>query len=249
MPVHSLPIASKSLFTEARSRRRASISHITSAASCHANQPTQQRLEQISVDQPRSFDRNWIWHSLLDSLPQGVMVISRNLRPVYFNQRAQDLCQSLLGAEYTLVDLPVAVSEVCQRLLRQDAIAAIDPVVLECQVTGGQLLRISARWLSAQDEPQSWGLGESGATLRSPYMLVFLENATEIIREQVRIEQKKYDLTERETDVWLLLRQEHSYQDIATLLGISLNTVKTHAKNAYAKKRTYGDRDKFWCSQ
>jgi DNA-binding CsgD family transcriptional regulator len=54
----------------------------------------------------------------------------------------------------------------------------------------------------------------------------------------MRIQQKKYDLTEREAEIWMLLRKEYTYQDIAKILQISLNTVKTHVKNIYAKRRT-----------
>jgi DNA-binding CsgD family transcriptional regulator len=42
-------------------------------------------------------------------------------------------------------------------------------------------------------------------------------------------------LTVREIDVLSLLARDHSYAEIATLLGISLNTVASHIKNSYRK--------------
>jgi DNA-binding CsgD family transcriptional regulator len=53
-----------------------------------------------------------------------------------------------------------------------------------------------------------------------------------------------YDLTEREAEICLLLRKEYTYQEIAKVLQISLNTVKTHVKNIYAKRRSYQGEEK-----
>ncbi len=47
----------------------------------------------------------------------------------------------------------------------------------------------------------------------------------------------------------MLLRQEYTYQEIARVLQISLNTVKTHVKNVYAKRRSFHGQEKFWCSE
>lgn len=188
-----------------------------------------------------SFD--WLWSSLLESLPQGVVVLSRGLQPVYFNQKAKE-CAQLLGAG--VPELPSVISEVCHRLLRQSG--ADRPIVVECQVARNETLRISARWLAAFQPGQGCEVRHSQPKDDRPtYILVFLENCTEALRQELHIEQQKYDLTDRESEVWVLLRQEYSYQEIAKLLQISLNTVKTHVKNVYAKKRSCMDREKFWC--
>ncbi len=78
-------------------------------------------------------------------------------------------------------------------------------------------------------------------------IVVFLENCDEVLQEDLRVQRKKYDLTERESEIWLLLRKEQSYQEIAEALQISLNTVKTHVKNIYAKRRSCQDQETFWC--
>jgi Bacterial regulatory proteins, luxR family len=195
---------------------------------------------------------NLIRSSLLESLSQGVIVTSRTMQPLYWNGKARTLCQQLSGSESPPLELPTTVSEVCHRLMREDSVSD-RPFVMECQASAGQTIRISARWLdlmASRDnviphtaDCQTIELGRQ----RQPYILVLLEDCTDLLREELRIERKKYDLTEREAEVWMLLRQEYSYQEIAKMLQISLNTVKTHVKNVYAKKRSCQGREKFWC--
>ncbi|XHX80398.1 MAG: helix-turn-helix transcriptional regulator [Stenomitos frigidus ULC029] len=177
-----------------------------------------------------------IQSSLLESLHQGVIVTSRSLKPLYWNARGRLLCQHLTGGDVQPLELPTAVSEMCRRLMRDERLGD-RPLILECQTATGQTIRMNARWLHLPDDRAT----------QQPYILILLENCNDLLQEEVRIERKKYDLTEREAEVWMLLRQEYSYQDVAKLLQISLNTVKTHVKNVYAKKRSCQGREKFWC--
>ncbi len=203
-------------------------------------------------------DLSVIWANVLELLQQGVIVTSRHLKPVYANAKAKELCQHLTDTEATTAELPLVVSEICHRLLREN-VSTNHPLVMECQSVMGQTMRISARWLPAgmagldgncpkvlADDKESL----SGTNVyRQAYILVMLENCYDQLREELRIEQKKYDLTEREAEIWMLLRQEYTYQEIARMLQISLNTVKTHVKNVYAKRRSFQGQDKFWCSE
>ena len=198
---------------------------------------------------------NLIRSSLLESLSQGVIVTSRNMQPLYWNTKARSLCQHLSSSASPPLDLPAAVSEVCHRLMREES-SSDRPFIMECQSATGQTIRISARWLdmtvqreTAMPDRVSSGSRQTAEFGRSrqPYLLVLLEDCNDLLQEELRIERKKYDLTEREAEVWMLLRQEYSYQEIAKMLQISLNTVKTHVKNVYAKKRSCQGREKFWC--
>jgi DNA-binding CsgD family transcriptional regulator len=173
-----------------------------------------------------------LWSVLLESLPQGVIVIARTVQPLYLNEKAQHLCQLLATGDRQPASLPTVVSEICYRLLKNTS-STQQPLVVECQTPQGQLIRIRASWLQASPDD-----GTASSSGDSQYILVILDNSTEALQEELRIEQKKYDLTEREAEIWMLLRQEYSYQEIAKTLRISLNTVKTHVKNVYAKKRS-----------
>lgn len=189
-----------------------------------------------------------IWGSLLDFLPQGIVILTRNLEPLYWNQCARKLCSNLVDSSAGLTNLPRAISEVCHHLIKAGN-SGNETVIMECHSPENKTVRLTARWLNAmalfnQDEFAWSNEPES----RSPsYFFLTLEDCQELLRQELAFEQKKYDLTEREAEVWMLLRQEYTYQEIAKLLQISLNTVKTHVKNVYAKRRSNQGQAKYWC--
>lgn len=175
------------------------------------------------------FDSPWV--ALAESLREGVVVVSRDLKPIYLNQQAAEICQKLSIRNRHFAGLPTVISEICHRLIRNGNSPA-QPIISECQTVEEQTIRMRASWVSLGS-----GNGDSLAHCDRQYMLIFLENRDRILQEELEFEQQKYQLTDREIEIWSLLRQEHSYQEIAETLHISLNTVKTHVKNIYAKKR------------
>lgn len=202
-----------------------------------------------------STDLGSIWSSLLELLPQGVMVVSRSLKPVYWNSKAKELCQMQMGVDLATANLPDSISEACYRLIRDGDLNPASLFVKD-ERSGNASLRISTRWLASIPTQQSQLLGnplslmqqvnltQTGFPTDQSFIAIFLENCDEVMEQEMRIQQKKYDLTEREAEIWVLLRKEYTYQDIAKILLISLNTVKTHVKNIYAKRRSYQGEEK-----
>lgn len=168
------------------------------------------------------------WQILAESLRQGIMIISRNVKPVYVNRAAKQLCQLLSEFDRAWAGLPEVISEICHKLIKNGNYNA-QPLVVDCQTPGEKTIRVRATWLNP--------IAGNEANVTPQYILVFLENRNEILQEELQFEQQKYQFTEREMEIWTLLRQDCSYQEIAEKLHISLNTVKTHVKNIYAKKR------------
>ncbi|MBE9228966.1 hypothetical protein IQ264_26500 [Phormidium sp. LEGE 05292] len=174
--------------------------------------------------------------ALAESLREGVMVISRHVKPIYMNQQAKEINQKLSVGDRHLSILPLEISEICYRLIKQGT-SEQQTIVTECLTAQQQTIRIRASWVN---------LGVADPNLpgsENQYILIFLENRHQILQEDLQFEQQKYQLTDREIEIWSLLRQEYSYQEIAEKLHISLNTVKTHVKNIYAKKRWHQLKD------
>lgn len=205
---------------------------------------------------------------LLELMPQGVLVVSRDFNLLYWNQKAKEICfstqESVCGSY-----LPPSILEGCHRMIREDS-ADQTSLVQDYLASNGQTVRMTVRWLEnasdsksrifdkaklidrdreGQETYPSQSLRTTPSREALPLIAVFLENCDEVLREDLRVQRKKYDLTERESEIWLLLRKEYSYQEIAETLKISLNTVKTHVKNIYAKRRSCQDQETFWCCE
>ncbi|MEO1593345.1 MAG: helix-turn-helix transcriptional regulator [Cyanobacteria bacterium J06632_22] len=52
-------------------------------------------------------------------------------------------------------------------------------------------------------------------------------------------EARRYGLTQRETEVWLLRQQHYTYQEIGRKLFISPHTVKKHLRNVTHKRKSF----------
>ena len=76
-----------------------------------------------------------------------------------------------------------------------------------------------------------------GFSIKSTTTLEALEAPARLDQNYVVTEAKQYGLTKRETEIWLLRQLEScSYQEIASRLSISVDTVKRHLKKIYAKR-------------
>jgi ATP/maltotriose-dependent transcriptional regulator MalT len=175
---------------------------------------------------------------LIELVREGILIISQKLEPIYLNIRAREICQKLRDDSYSSTQLPSILSQLSHRLLNNN-VAATNPLIVDYQVCGEQTIRIRAYQFPYSPEQK-----QSNSSLDQYYILVFLEDRTVTLTEELKIEQKKYDLTERETQILHLLSQTCSYQEIASKLQISLNTVKFHVKNINSKRRRQTENDR-----
>jgi ATP/maltotriose-dependent transcriptional regulator MalT len=170
-----------------------------------------------------------LWAVLLDTIPVGVMLLTNDLQMFYCNEQARHLCDRLEENS----TIPNLVRSLCQRLIEEEFLLA-DPLMMEYQDGIQQFLRLQVRWMNLAEQS---------------LLLVHLEDCYASLQKELTIEQVKYDLTDREAEVWCLLRQKYSYQEIADFLKITVNTVKTHVKNIYAKRKNLASEQKIWYSR
>ncbi len=174
--------------------------------------------------------------SLIESAREGILIISDKLQPIYLNLKAKEICDQLWNDNLSCTHLPLILSNISRQLFKGLS-SENESLILDHQVNAKQTIRIRAHLFTnefAQEVRDSYEYDHQ-------YILVFLEDRNATLAEELRIEQKKYDLTERETQILNLLLKTYSYQDIAGTLHISLNTVKFHVKNIHSKKRAYLD--------
>ena len=189
-------------------------------------------ISAIAPDLTSALDSSSLLSALVEALPKGLIVLSTDRTIVYWNQNARRLCQELASTQRYRTMLPTIVTELCGQMV--EAKTAEAPLLVDCQTPDGCSFRLTACWL----------LGTMSDTValacnQQAYVLITIDNQDELLRQDIQLEQKKFQLTNREAEVWLLLKQEYSYQAIATALHISLNTVKTHIRNIHAKRHPY----------
>lgn len=170
---------------------------------------------------------------------EGVLIISRKLQPTYLNLKAREICQQLWnGSSYYSDRLPPILSHLSHQLFKNSNPEDIF-FVTDYQIGEDRTIRIRACHLTLGLEREFSVPSQEGSCI-----LFFLEDRNATLEEELRIEQKKYNLTERETQILSLLSQAYTYQEIAKMLQISLNTVKFHAKKIYCKKRSCLEQEK-----
>lgn len=72
-------------------------------------------------------------------------------------------------------------------------------------------------------------------------VVLVLKDHYQLIKSIAVEEARKYNLTDRETEIWLLQRANYTYKQIATELFIAPNTVKKHMQNIHLKQKGNGD--------
>lgn len=171
---------------------------------------------------------------LLENLPQGVILLSPKMQRLYMNPCAQVLCQELLTVSEDPAALPTVLVEICDQFLGGSP-SLPGLFIHEVATPGGGAIRLQVHRLACD----AMYFPESGL-VANDLLLITLEDCYTRSLQDRWLEQKRYGFTRREAEVWQLIQQQHSYQEIAQRLAISLNTVKTHVKNIYAKRRAKG---------
>jgi DNA-binding CsgD family transcriptional regulator len=184
--------------------------------------------------QPQSFAQanDLLLQGVLEGLTDGILILSDRGEWVYHNYYAYRICQQLNQGKTVALKIPEAIWQTCKALIESRDIYATQPVVMESEVAVGKasLYRIRVRWLTL-DEAQH------------PYLAVLLEDRLQSSQNQALAEALLYNLSQRQTEVWLLRRAGLTYQQIAIELYIAVNTVKSHLKDIHLKKRMALDLD------
>ena len=185
---------------------------------------------------------NLFFQAIFESMMHGVLILNEKREVVQANSRALSLCRQLSSDSQPISEsafaLPDPVWNVCRALLSSRQAFPQSPVIPEEEIELGDetQLKIYAQWLNlapnrfaGADEARETGAAAS-------YMLVTLEDRTEMLRNLARWDAQRYGLTAREAEVWMLKCQSYSYDEIAAELYISRNTVKKHLKSISLKR-------------
>ena len=164
--------------------------------------------------------------AVIEGFVDGVLILTDRGEWVYANTQAHRICFSDLQDALQPNAVAQEIWHVCQSLIESHELFPKERIIIESEVTTDNSLtyRIRARWLELDESDRR-------------FLLVTLEDRHQSTANLAIADVHKYGLTPREAEVWLLRRANHSYKEIAAKLFITLNTVKRHMKNIYAKQQ------------
>ncbi|MBW4513435.1 MAG: helix-turn-helix transcriptional regulator [Scytonematopsis contorta HA4267-MV1] len=166
---------------------------------------------------------------VLENLQDGILILSANGDILHANSSARGICLQLNESYSEANVVPASIWQLCESLIENHrALLPTQQAIVsdEIVVDKSNVFRVRVRWLDL-------------IKFQTPCLLVTIENRYESLKNVAIAEVKKYDLTPRESEIWLLYRANHSYKEIAESLYISLNTVKKHMKSIHSKRHAY----------
>lgn len=174
----------------------------------------------------QSASQVYLLQAVIESFIDGILILTDKQELLHVNQCASRICQQLMPDSVDLSVIPDEIWHVCQSLINSREVFPEEKISLELEIETGKsvIIRISARWLQL-------------STSDDNFILVTLEERERISPSMAMADAQKFGLTSREAEVWQLRSKSLSYKEIASKLYITINTVKKHLKNIYAKQQ------------
>lgn len=177
-------------------------------------------------DSIQSESQLYLLQAVIESFVDGILILTTKAEVIHVNEEGRELCTQLNKLSQRKDLVPQEVWSICEHLIESKELFPNENIQIESQldISQGIHIRLRARWVQ---------LGVNQENL----LLVTLEDLRQTTESQAMADAKKYGLTEREAEVWLLRRGNLSYKQIAAQLYITINTVKKHLKSVYAKQQ------------
>lgn len=187
---------------------------------------SQPRLSAPSEHTPLAWMPSLLLQAVTEGLVDGILILTPAGVPIYCNSHAQRLCQQLPSSSPSQ-PLPSEIWRICEALIESRSLFPDQPIVLEDEIGDRKFpdIRVRVQWIELTDNNE-------------PCLLVMLEDRRQSLQSLAITESQKYGLTCRESEVWFRQRSNYTYEEIATELHITVNTVKKHIKSIRAKRQS-----------
>lgn len=164
--------------------------------------------------------------AIIEGFVDGVLIVTEQGECIHANEFGRKICHQFSQGNSQGNSIPPSIWHVCESLIDSRELFPDQKMIIEAAIELSDLatFRVRVRWLELEKNDTS-------------YLLVTIEDRNQSTHNAAIAEAKKFGLTPREAEVWLLRRANYSYKDIASKLYITLNTVKKHMKSVYAKQQ------------
>lgn len=189
---------------------------------------TEKSVKEYTIKQQKptktAFD-NSFWQTILDGLQDSILLFTEFGELIHANSNAYSIYHKISQNSENAKSLLSLIQNLSQSLIEYNLYSENNVIVSdEIVLNNFEVFRVRVRCLNLNNS-------------NGRYLLVTIENRYESIKNVALAEAKKYELTQREAEIWCLYRANSSYKQIAEHLYISLNTVKKHMKNIHAKRQ------------
>lgn len=173
-------------------------------------------------------NNDFLLQAVIESFIDGVLIVSDRGEVIFANRSAHQICRMLMPEGLQAKRLPAQIWRICQMLINNRALHPDTAVILEDEILSSDAnpLRIRVEWFALE-------------SVAHPCLRVTLEDRMQSAQKMAIAERERYGLTEREAQVWLLRYLNWTYKAIAANLHITVDTVKKHVRNIYAKRDAF----------
>ncbi|PMB54248.1 helix-turn-helix transcriptional regulator [Fischerella thermalis CCMEE 5201] len=182
------------------------------------------KVDNSYIDKLQPALQVYLMQAILDSFVDGVLILTTQRQLIYANEYALDICHQLRQNTKNQNIVPDDIWCFCESMIEDHKLFPKGNVSIEIDANEQVKLRVRARWLHSDKSNQR-------------FLLLTLEDCHQTSHSIAIADAKKYGLTKREAQVWILRRANFTYREIADKLYITINTVKKHLKNIYAKQQ------------
>ncbi|MGD1874607.1 MAG: helix-turn-helix transcriptional regulator [Mastigocoleus sp.] len=174
----------------------------------------------------KSFAEAHLLQAVVEGFVDGILILTNQGDLVHINESARYALKKMNRWIDGKQQIPTEILRVYESLIESRELFPEENISIESEIEANEnlKLRIRARWLNISEDNNS-------------FLIVTLEDKYQTQKSIAIADAKKYGLTSRETEVWLLRQENLSYQGIADRLYITINTVKKHLKSIYAKQQ------------
>lgn len=197
---------------------------MTALTTAPARANTQLKHSKIAFIQ--NIEPSYFLQGVLEGFIDGILILTDEGELVHANQSARQIFDRINQGVLQNNLVPQQIWQICYALIESNELFPHQKTILESDISNGQSnnFRVRVRWLKLEQ-------------IERRCLLVTLEDKYQSLQTMVHNDVRQYNLTPREAEVWLLYRENYSYQEIADKLYITLNTVKKHMKNIHAKRK------------
>lgn len=183
--------------------------------------------QQSKVPYSEPSRHTYLLQAIIEGFVDGVLILNEQGEWIHANDCARRICQQFSSERLQNHLVPLPIWQICESLIESRELFPNERMIIEAEIGANDTddFRVRVRWLELDEND-------------SLYLLVTLEDRKQSTHNAALAEAKQYDLTPREAEVWLLRKANYSYKEIAAKLYITINTVKKHMKNVYAKQQS-----------